>query len=322
MTFTRRKKQRGDSVREATMIALTRVIDPLLNLMMDAGVTVQELNSLIRDRAVRNAAERAANEGMRESKAQLAIVTGLPRSEVAKILRSRNQYPVGRRGQNPARRVLAAWYDNPQFLNSTGEPAILPIFGKSRSFERLVALNSGGIPVRAMLDELTKIGAVERLPGQHVKARSKIPILTGLNSIAIAALGERGKDLLETLTHNIRPTPQPLFEATAVVSDADENFASMIRREIIEQGTSFIDGIHSLLARSRTNRSIQKADVSAGCRLGVTVYYFQDDRKSDDIGRPTTGGGHRKNLRRDSQTTIRQTRRPAAAGGARKPHQA
>ena len=91
---------------------------------------------------------------------------------------------------------------------------MLPIFGKRRSFEQLVALCGRGIPVRAMLDELTQLDAVERLPDQRVKAKSRIPIPAGLTSDAIAALGERTGDLLESLTIDLRRTAEPSTDVT------------------------------------------------------------------------------------------------------------
>ena len=82
----RRKSQRDDPIREATISALKHVIDPLLELMFDTGVTVQEFNYLVRNRAVRAATNRVIKECGRNSKSRVAIITGLPRSEVSKIL--------------------------------------------------------------------------------------------------------------------------------------------------------------------------------------------------------------------------------------------
>jgi len=76
-------------------------------------------------------------------------------------------------------------------------------------------MHSRGIPVRAMLDELTQIDAVERLEDQRVRAKSRIPILTGMTGGAIEVIGERTRDLLDTLTNNLRRTSKPLFEGTA-----------------------------------------------------------------------------------------------------------
>ncbi len=277
MIPARRKSQRDDPIREATISALKHVIDPLLELMFDTGVTVQEFNHLLRNRAVRAATKRVLRECGRSSKSRVAIVTGLPRSEVSKILESRDSVAKAKLGQHPARRVLAAWYENPRFLTPAGEPAVLPIFGKKRSFERLVSAHGAGIPVRAMLDELTQIDAVERLPNQQVRAKSRVPILTGLTTNAIAAVGERCGDLLQTLTNNVRRPSPPLFEATAQICDADSNMVPIVRREIAEQGVSFINGASSLLKRSQNKSRKPTAGLAARCRLGVTVYYFEED---------------------------------------------
>lgn len=283
------------------MIALKRVVNPLVDLMFDTGITVREFSRLTRESAVRNAARRVTKEIGRDSKSRVAIITGLPRSEVARILKSDDISSGKRLGQHPVRKVLSAWFDNPRFLDATGDPSILPIFGKRRSFEQLVTKHSGGIPVRAMLDELTRIQAVERLSDQRVKAISRVPILNGLTSNAIAVIGERAADLLETLTSNLKQTSKPLFEGTALLEEIDLESASLIRREIAEQGASFISSANSLLSRSsiRPNRSVGKSSLKY--RLGVTVYYFQDNVEAPKKISFDAGCGRRKNLRRKSR---------------------
>jgi hypothetical protein len=302
-TTAPQKLRINDPLKEATVVAMKRVVDPLIDLMFDAGVTVHEFNQLVRERAVRAASRRVCKESGRDSKSRVAIITGLPRSEVARILKSDDLSPRRRLGQHPVRKVLAAWFENPRFLTADGDPAVLPIFGKRRSFEQLVAMHSGGIPVRAMLDELTQIDAVERLADQRVKAKSRIPILTGLTASAIAVIGERTRDLLETLTNNLRRTSKPLFEGTAFVDDTDRELVSLIRREIAEQGANFINGVNSLFNRSRVKQSRLTARTSSKCRLGVTVYYFEDDLEGTVESKTETIHARRKNLQRIRRPT-------------------
>jgi hypothetical protein len=295
---TRRPLGSADPVKDATVSALERVLDPLLELLFDAGVTVQELNQIARNRAVRIASHRVIKESGRGSKSRVAIMTGLPRSEVTRILGSSVSAPKSKPDQHPARRVLAAWHDDPRFLASNGDPAVLPIFGKRRSFERLVERYGASIPVRAMLDELMQLDAVERLEDQKVRAKSRVPIMTGLTNRSIAAVGERGRDLLETLAHNVRRSAQPYFEATAVIDDGDLELVNFLRREIAEQGTNFINSATSLLNRSQIKRGSKTAKSSRPVRLGVTVYYFQEESPSADEAARIGTHGRRKNLRR------------------------
>jgi hypothetical protein len=296
----RRELHSRDPLKEAAIIALGRVVGPLLEIMLDAGVTTREFHHLIRDQAVRVANRRVIKESGRRSKSRVAIITGLPRSEVARILRKPVLLAGTSPDQHPARRILAAWFDNPRFLTPTGEPAVLPIFGKRRSFETLVSLHSGGIPVRAMLDELLQIDAVEPLENQRVRPKSRIPILTGLTKSAITGIGERASDLIDTLTKNARRISQPLFEATSLVNDADPDMVSVVRREIAEQGESFINGANSILNRSRERSSPSTRKLSKRCRIGVTLYYFQDEpseKSQSDVAPPP-----RKNLRRQRRS--------------------
>jgi hypothetical protein len=306
ITAASQKLRFNDPLKEATTVALKRIVDPLLDLMFDSGVTVREFGQLIRERAVRVAAGRVAKESGRDSNSRVAIITGLPRSEVARILKSDDVSTNKRSGQHPARKVLAAWFDNPRFLAANGDPAVLPIFGKKRSFEQLVTMHSRGIPVRAMLDELTQINAIERLSDQRVKAKSRVPALTGLTANSIAVVGERTRDLLETLTRNLRRTSKPLFEGTALADETDFEFVSLARREIAEQGTNFVNSINSLLSRSSAKSNRLAAKSSARCRLGVTVYYFQDDIDGSEKSKAQNTRVRRKNLQRQRRPTSRK----------------
>lgn len=287
-----------DPIKETAITALRRVVDPLVDLMFDTGITVQEFSRLVREVAVRSAAARIARESGRNSNSRVAIVTGLARGEVARILEANEPSFSSGAGQHPARRVLAAWHDNQRFLSANGDPAVLPIFGRRRSFEQLVANHSGGIPVRAMLDQLTQISAVEILPGQRVKVKSRVPIFRGMTCSAIANMGERARDLLGTLQHNLRTVSTPLFEGTAFIGDVDIGVVPLVRRQIAEQGSAFIDGATSLFSRSRNKPRRPGVKQTSPCRVGVTIYYFEDKITAASSRRPSTNTGRRKNFQR------------------------
>jgi len=295
--YSRRNSPQVDPIKPATVTALKRVLDPLIDLMFDAGVTVQEFNRLVRDRAVRIANGRVIRNSGRKSKSRVAIMTGLPRSEVTRILRLVDSADEIASDYHPAGRVLAGWHDNPRFLSSSGAPAVLPIFGKRGSFEKLVELYGGGIPVRAMLDELMQLNAVEHLADQKIQAKARVPVATGLTSKSITAVGERGRDLLETLAHNVRGRDRPLFEATAQIKNCDPEMMTVVRREISEQGVNFITAATALLKRSQKRRQ-SKASEAQPYRCGVTVFYFQDEITSDEGIGSQDAPIRRKNLRR------------------------
>lgn len=293
----RRTSQDSDPIRDAALSALELILDQLLDLMFDIGISVQEFNYLVRSRAVHVASRRLARDGGRHSKSRIAIITGLPRSEVTRLSKIANSRQRTRSGQQPARRTLTGWFNDPRFLNSDGEPAVLPIFGKRRSFENLVSKYGAGIPVRAMLDELIQIGAIEHLADQRVSTKTRVPISVGLTPSAIEAAGEHCKDLLGTLIQNIRRINRPMFEATSLISDASPNMLPIIRREIAEQGTNLINATSSILKRSQ-GRAKKGTPNRDGRRVGVTVYYFEDSTGATNNRASAGKVTQRTNLRR------------------------
>ena len=265
--------------------------------MFDAGITVQQFNYLVRDRSVRVASRRVLKESGRISKSRVSIITGIPRSEVTKIS-SENDYVRTKPGQPPARRVLGAWFENPSFLAPNGEPATLSIFGKRRSFEKLVSAHGGGIPVRAMLDQLTQLDAVERVGDDYVRVKSRTPVSVGLTPEAIGAIGQRCSELIQTLMKNVRHSEPPLFEATSLVQEADLDLMPVIRREISRQGASFISVANSFLKRTRKHTNSARPSPALKCRAGVTIYYFEETEESSSPAGGNRERNPRRNLRR------------------------
>lgn len=290
-----RNIQGADPLRESTINALKPVLESLLDLMFDVGITVREFNLLARRAAVHIAIKRLRIDGGQDSKSRVAIITGLPRSEVAKIINSSDSLTTTKDVQQPARRILTSWFNDPRFLDSSGQPAVIPIFGKRRSFEFLVSKYGTGIPLRAMLDELIQIGAIERLPQQRIRAKARVPISVGLTANAIEAAGARCSDLLGTLIKNIRRSDQPLFEATSMILDANPELMPLVRREIAEQGANFINASNSLLRRahSRSKKPVEKDE--SRYRAGVTVFYFEESEVGESRKPVRT---RRENLRR------------------------
>jgi hypothetical protein len=289
------KSESPDPLKEAALVALKRAVNPLIDLMFDTGITVREFSRMIRHAAVKSAAVRIERDSGRSSHSRVAIITGLARAEIARIIETDERSLTARAEQHPVRKVLAAWYNNQRFLSAVGDPAILPIFGRKRSFEQLVTAHSGGIPVRAMLDQLLQIHAVELLSGQRIRAKARVPVFRGMTVSAIANMGERAGDLLTTLKDNLRTDATPLFEGTALMSDVDISVLPLVRRQLAQQGATLIESASSLLARSRIKAKRSASREVSQCRAGITVYYFEDG-----TAEPIADGSRRKNLQRRS----------------------
>jgi hypothetical protein len=262
------------ALRRAAIQTMTLIFDALVETMLGSGVTVYEACQLLRRSAVRQTASKMQQESGRTSFSQIAAMTGLSRAEVARLAERNDEKSRSRLSQNPIQRVIAVWHDSPKYINKLGEPAHLQIFGGRRSFEELVTRVGSGVPVRAMLDEMTRLGVVEILPDQKVKIKSRIAVNRGLSETSIRDVGIRASNLIRTLTTNIS-SDSPLFEASVSATRIDPQRRSMLLREVGNRGTSFLSNIESLLKEAGATTGLQSAH-SESRRAGVGVYYFEE----------------------------------------------
>ena len=133
----------SQTLKSAILSMLARVLDPLVKILLEAGIGVGEFVTVVKTayvRAAREAGRQAGGEMKRPNASRIAVVTGLTRLEVAAILAAGEGGPATPdRGRQRAERVLAGWWNDYDF-HDKGQPALLPVKGGRRSVEALERL--------------------------------------------------------------------------------------------------------------------------------------------------------------------------------------
>jgi hypothetical protein len=148
-----------------------------------------------------------------------------------------------------------------------------------------------------MLDEVIRIGAVDRLPDQRVRACKGTSTSKYFDPTAIEAVGKHCRDLLVTLIQNLRGERR-MFESTTLVSNGNPHMLHDARVATVACSKDFIDQVALLFKRYQTkDRRASNKDTR---RAGVTIFYFEDlicpsNRAPTQINRKLV---RRKNLRR------------------------
>src|ERR1700691_1687927 len=129
------------SGRTAIARAAMAAAEPLVELLLELGVTSPEAESLLRGVFVHKTREWLArqSEGTTEpSDARVSLVTGVHRNFVRRILAEPPKIADGREQKsNRANRLLQAWYSDPIYLDTSGKPRDLPEKGGRPSFQSL-----------------------------------------------------------------------------------------------------------------------------------------------------------------------------------------
>jgi hypothetical protein len=264
---------RKSAVAHAAMAAFA----PLGDLFVKLGVSCPEGESLLRSAMVHGAfdRERAASEKS-VSLSRIALLTGVHRNEVKRILSTAPGIDPGREvRRHRGNRILAAWHADPDYTNPDGQPKELDLKTTRRrgvSFWALVNRYAPGVWPRLILDELIRVGAVEQVSEQRLKVRMQSYGVAGFDADAIEDLGQRARDLLETLVHNLLNPSSARWCETVLTVDADPKYLPVIRNSIKRRSQSYLSSLTEELNNPRTSRSSRS---KPAVRIGVTVYSFE-----------------------------------------------
>src|SRR5579883_1314957 len=142
---------KAESVRGAADAALLQIFRSLFSFAIDVGLSVREVESLLRLAAVqRVVADRRQRGDKRTNKSSVAATTGLPRSAVSNLLSERiKKKRTTERKQSAMSQLLSYWHKNPRFVDDRSQPATLRIYGRGRTFEHLARKFGKGVPTRA-----------------------------------------------------------------------------------------------------------------------------------------------------------------------------
>jgi hypothetical protein len=271
-------RSKRNAVRVVARKAMLQVFEALAGFVIDAGLSANELHSILRHAIVRSVANRQLEVTRRVNISGIAATTGIPRAEISRILKlsaQLSEQPVDRQ-QKSTNRILAAWHEEPKFTDANGQPADLRLYGRGATFECLVKTYGRGIPTRAILDELLRARAVEVLPSQKVRAKTSFAIDRGINPQAIKALGDRATELLSTMLLNMKEPDNPQFIANVSGSLIASNALPLFRKELSIKGAEFLADIQESL----TQKPATKSGITSNT-VGVTIFYHESFRKKN-----------------------------------------
>jgi hypothetical protein len=287
---------KGTDIRCVARKALLQLFEPLAGFVLDSGLSAVELQFILRQAIVRGLAAKQIECGRRINISGIAASTGISRAEISRILQNARdpKVPTDDLKQQSTNRILAAWHQSPRFTNPNGHAADLKIYGSGATFESLVKKHGGGIPTRAMLDELARTGAIEVLPFQKVRAKTSVAVDGGISPRAVRAFGNRAAELLSTMLLNMRNPDRARFIASASSTSVFPDALPLIRKMVSKKGADFVAEIQDdLLTGPPALRASRNAP--APQRVSVTVFYHEESRTKVSEKSATTV---RRNFRR------------------------
>jgi len=266
------------------LTACKRILPPLVRILIGLGISAPEFSSICKQVYVNAAADRLTKSAKRVNRSRIAIVTGLTRAEVTRVLKSRSLGTPTQQWQlHRASRVLNGWFTDPEFLSRDGRPRSIPLKGGRGSFQVLVKRYSGDMPPRAMMDELVEMSAVQKQKNGRIKAITRTPRGSLMSPGGIASLGTNARAFMDTLCHNLEDPSNPIFVASVAGPVTDSRTADVLLERIRTYGKDFLSRIDDQLRHPPGGSKARR--IGRAERLGVTVVAHREPTKARRIKR-------------------------------------
>ena len=262
---------------QALSAALIRMVRPLVRILLRNGVSYGTFSDLTKWLFVDVAKQEFGIKGRKQSISRVSVITGLSRKEVKRLLElPEPQDRSDEETYNRAARVIAGWRRDRDFHDRQGKPLVLKIKGRGASFADLVKRFSGDLPVRAVLDELLRVGAVELLGDDRVRLLTRLYLPKDNEIMKYHILGTDVGYLITTIDHNMQAgNSAPLFQRKVSYNNLPDEALPKFRKLSADSSQALLEKLDTWLAKNDrdTNPNVTGSGRNTA---GTAIYYFEE----------------------------------------------
>ncbi|MEM8816357.1 MAG: DUF6502 family protein [Pseudomonadota bacterium] len=237
----------SEDVKENLRLSLRMMLKPLVKLMIAQGVTHSDFAEAAKDVFVEMAI-RHFEDGDRINQSRIAVLTGLTRKEVKRVIVRAYTSEVHGKGFSRPSRVLLGWHSDPVFVGPYGIPLDLPYdsVDDEPSFKSLVKVYGSDMAPRQMLEVLLASGAIVETDESTFKALRRSFEPKALSPQLLERFGDVAHNFFSTAARNIdkKSSSDALFErvvsATRPLSDKE---VLLLSEYIKQHGQAFLEKI-------------------------------------------------------------------------------
>lgn len=262
--------------------ALRKLLKPLIRILLRYGYSYREFNHEAKQLFIDVCFEDFAIEGRKMTASRVAVLTGMDRKEIVKLIKARDEgvdmthLPINR-----ATRVIGGWLQDKDYQSSAGQPLDLPVKGDGVSFQSLVRKYGGDITAGPILDELSRINAVEFINDNKIKllAEGYIPVSNDLEKLKI--MGTSVRDLLTTIDYNLSSPRHPRYQREVVYLELSQNSINEFKLISHDKSQKLLLELNEWLANKlEIDKRLETTQPRS--RVGVGIYYIEDEFSKQD----------------------------------------
>ncbi|MGH8846609.1 MAG: DUF6502 family protein [Polaromonas sp.] len=261
----------------ALVLALRRVLRPLVKLMLARGVTYPYLCDLLKALFVEVADKDFRIGPKPPTDSRVSLVTGVHRKEVNRLRQEMaSDIETVPSVVSLGAQLVAVWLGSPQYLDENNRPKPLARFvseGGDLSFEALVAGVNSDIRSRVVLDEWQRLGVVHFDEQRRVclNVEAFVPA-EGFDEKAFY-LGHNLHDHAAAATHNLIGGDKPFLERSVHYDALSANSIATLAAQSEQVG------MKALLAINKSAIAFEKDDANTPAprqRMTFGIYFYAE----------------------------------------------
>ncbi|MDH5470943.1 MAG: DUF6502 family protein [Gammaproteobacteria bacterium] len=267
---------------QALSAAALKILRALVRVLLRYGMPFEGFAELAKRVYIEVASKDFAINGRKQSISRISTLTGIYRREVSRILElpAINDADITAR-HNRAARVIGGWLHDPEYSDADGHARTLTLAGDTPNFTHLVRKYSGDIPTRAILDELTRVGAVNQDKDGNIQLQSRAYVPKHGEADMIGILGTDVTDFISTIDHNLQHDEKDSRLQLKVVYDnlpqeAIDEFRTLASR----RGRELLEEFNTWLAEHDRDTN-PDSQGTGSVRAGLGIYYIEEDTEKE-----------------------------------------
>ena len=257
--------------------AVIRILTPLVRILLRNGVSYGTFSDIAKEVYTRVAMDDFSIEGRKQTVSRVSVLTGLNRKAVKAILEQpEEKLDTNAESYNRAARVIAGWRRDAEFQNGRGEPDDLPFAGETGSFAALAKKYSGDIPARAVLDELLRVDAAQKLDDDTIRLLSRAYLPANDTAMKLHILGTDVARLIATIGHNLEsPRPEAFLQRTVAYDNLPMEALAPFLHLATDRSQRLLEQFDRHLSeKDRDNHP--EIEGTGRYAAGVGIYFFQE----------------------------------------------
>ena len=270
------------SVKSGLLSAFRVLLRPLVRILLRHGVSYAEFAEIVKAVYVEIAVTDFKVEGKRGTKSRIAVITGLTRKEVSRVVETATLDTDDTKSNlNRVARVLAGWHTDPDFLGPYGMPLEIRYEEDSlnaTTFSTLVRRYSGDMSPRSMLDELMRVGAVVETEPGWLKVLRRVYEPQALEMDSFERVGEVVKNFVDTVDFNLQKKKKGAGRFERIVYSPEglrNEDVPRFRAYVNERCQALLEEIDNWIARLDLPKKPNEEDVTF---TGIGIYHYTERR--------------------------------------------